>query len=539
MLQHSLSARPSASASAIDGGYRDEQLSPLLASAAQSAVQPLPALASSPLRRVYFVALAVLVTVGLLLCASLLAASSVSSLPPPPQSSSLNGRSPLSLRPYAPLGATAIEQRGRATQPQQLSSTAHTAVDSGGAPSESSAGPPRTAVSNAAGVRHVVERRYAGYIARENYNIHSSHLLTLASSTQQPPHVGCKPTAEGGSTYQCDIFNLTEALSVCSQLVECVGVVCWKEHWEGCQLKGRPVRHDNNHRFVALYKDAAAVDEAEAAWRQQAEEAASKSQKGQLGTFNPAPCGGGSKCVVSMGLYGSNERYTSNIVVNARLLPAVLPGWLLRVYHDVSVPARVLQSLRAEGAELVDMSRSSLQGAIAGMYWRFMVSEDESVDRWLIRDADCRVSAREAAAVQAWIASGYSVHIMRDHPHHGRRMMGGMWGGVKHALRNMTQRIVAAASDVDNYNGDQEFLAWHVYPHIEFDQLSHDSWTCLSFTNSHPFPSHGRRPFDNSSFVGMIQGKDGDEQLNGDIRCCLIGREATIACRDNIDDKWG
>ena len=397
-----------------------------------------------------------------------------------------------------------------------------------------------TPVSNAAGVRYVAERRHAGYIARENYNIHSNNRLTLAS---KPPHDGCKALEEpaaGATTtaYQCDIHNLTDALTVCSSLSECVGVVCWKEHWEGCQLKSRPVRHDNNHRFVALYKDEAAVEEAEAAWRQQADEVAARSQKGQLGTFNPAPCGSGSKCVVSMGLYGAAERYTSNAIINARLLPTVLPGWKMRVYHDNSVPDTVLSALRVAGGELVDMSGSSLQGGIAGMYWRFMVSEDESVDRWLIRDADCHLSQREAAAVAAWIASGYSIHIMRDHPNHGRRMMGGMWGGVKHAVRNMTERIVAAASDVNKYNGDQEFLAFHIYPHIEHDQISHDSWTCLSFTNSHPFPKSGKRPFDNSSFVGMIHGKS-DEQLNGDIRCCLINREASIACRDDIDDRWG
>ena len=517
-----------------------------------------------PLRRVYLVAITLLVLVGLLLCASLLASPILEAHQP----ASSTKTSSLPRAAYSPLHLQANnQQQQQQQQVQQSSQTAQPATSSvattttttatvtserlsasplstGGASMAQSAAVVSlsvvapTVVSNAAGVRYFVERRYGGYIARENYNLHSNHILTLE---QQPAHSGCKQTQPGAATYQCDIFNLTEALAVCTSLDECVGLVCWKEHWEGCQLKGRPLRHDNNHRFVALYKHTAAVEEAEAAWRQQAAELSAKSQRGQLGTFNAAPCAlsGGSKCVVSMGLYGSDERYTGNVLINARLLPSVLPGWVLRVYHDRTVPPAILSSLRAEGAELLDMSSSRLQGGIAGMYWRFQVSEDESVDRWLIRDADCRLSHREAAAVRAWMASGYSVHIMRDHPHHGRRMMGGMWGGVKHAVRNITQRILAAASDVNNYNGDQEFLAYHVYPHVEFDQLSHDSWTCLSFTNSHPFPAAGKRPFDNSTFVGMIHGKDSDTQLNGDIRCCLVGREATIACRDNLDDKWG
>ena len=513
---------PSALSTRVVDGSEEAALLPRQRSDSRCDEPSSLSLSASPLHRVYLAALSSLIVVGLLLCASLLVTVTVS----PPQPTAPASRSPLTLRAYSPLQPS--------SSTTALSASASTG-DSGTGPGQSSQA--ATAVSNAAGVRYVVERRYGGYIARENYNLYSNHLLTLAT---QPDHSGCKATEPGASTYQCDIFNVTEALAVCSALDECVGAVCWKAHWEGCQLKGRPVRHDNNHRFVALYKHAAAVEEAEAAWRQQAQEAAQKSQKGQLGTFNAAPCGaGGSKCVVSMGLYGANERYTANVLVNARLLPSVLPGWLLRVYHDQSVPGAVLSSLRAAGAELLDMSGSRLQGGIAGMYWRFMVSEDESVDRWLIRDADCRVSEREAAAVRAWMDSGYSVHIMRDHPNHGRRMMGGMWGGVKHSVRNITARVLAAASDVDSYNGDQEFLAYHVYPAIEHDQLSHDSWTCLTFTNSHPFPAAGRRRHDNSSFVGMIHGKDSEQQLNGDIRCCLVGREATLACRDNLDDKWG
>ena len=597
-----LLARPTAGASSIEreaneGGDEQTDRSSLLAPRRGEQRPVTASLSGSPLRRVYLLTLSLLLLVGLLLCASLLASSSSASssslffasqraVQPAVRSQSFSAYSPL-LQPTsqrrqplstpeaaasqaaataattapAPIAAIAADTPHATPTAAATAAAAATATSATAAPASTATGdsrseaasrgsgvsatqtaaptPPLTSVSNAAGVRHVLERRYGGYIARENYNLYSNHALTLAA---KPAHDGCKLTSTqaGAQTYTCDIFNLTEAVAVCSSLPECVGLVCWKEHWEGCQLKGRPLRHDNNHRFVALYKSEAAVEEAEAAWRQQAEEARQKDRKGQLGTHSTQPCGAaGSKCVVSMGLYGADERYTGNVLVNARLLPRVLPGWLLRVYHDSSVPSEVLSSLREEGAELLDMSGSALQGAIAGMYWRFLVSEDESVDRWLIRDADCRVSAREAAAVSAWLASGYSVHILRDHPNHGRRMMGGLWGGVKHSVRNMSGLIAAAASDVERYNGDQEFLAQHIYPLVEFDQLSHDSWTCLSHTNSHPFPSAARRGADNDSFVGMIHGKDSDTQLNGDIRCCLVGRENSIACRERLEDRWG
>ena len=56
-----------------------------------------------------------------------------------------------------------------------------------------------------------------------------------------------------------------------------------------------------------------------------------------------------------------------------------------------------------------------------------------------MRDADSRPSSREWAAVNEWMESGYSAHIMRDHPAHKIVMMAGilkmvMWyfedGGV-------------------------------------------------------------------------------------------------------------
>ena len=47
---------------------------------------------------------------------------------------------------------------------------------------------------------------------------------------------------------------------------------------------------------------------------------------------------------------------------------------------------------------------------------------------YLSRDLDSVFTAREAAAVAEWVASGRAVHVMRDHPWHGAAMLGGTWG---------------------------------------------------------------------------------------------------------------
>ena len=68
---------------------------------------------------------------------------------------------------------------------------------------------------------------------------------------------------------------------------------------------------------------------------------------------------------------------------------------------------------------------------LSPMVWRFLIASDPSVGRYIIRDADSRLSERKAA-VSEWIESGKKFHVMRDHPSHNNfAMSGGMWAGQK------------------------------------------------------------------------------------------------------------
>ena len=50
------------------------------------------------------------------------------------------------------------------------------------------------------------------------------------------------------------------------------------------------------------------------------------------------------------------------------------------------------------------------------------------VDLYVSRDLDSRLSDREHAAVQEWIKSNKSIHVMRDHIMHDFAMVGCCWG---------------------------------------------------------------------------------------------------------------
>lgn len=78
------------------------------------------------------------------------------------------------------------------------------------------------------------------------------------------------------------------------------------------------------------------------------------------------------------------------------------------------------------------------------MFWRFLVYDDPSVARFVVRDADSRLNLREAAAVAQWVASGTAFHSMRDHPNQNRPFNGGMWGALGPRRRRADPRAAAA-----------------------------------------------------------------------------------------------
>ncbi len=59
------------------------------------------------------------------------------------------------------------------------------------------------------------------------------------------------------------------------------------------------------------------------------------------------------------------------------------------------------------------------------MTWRFLPLFDPTVNRIMSRDADSLVLDREIDAVNEWIQSGTSFHIMRDYVGHCVTMLGG------------------------------------------------------------------------------------------------------------------
>jgi len=130
--------------------------------------------------------------------------------------------------------------------------------------------------------------------------------------------------------------------------------------------------------------------------------------------------------ILSFCVYGDDPKYTEGMKRNIESCPDIYGDeWKIRVHIDDSVPSYIVQEYAAKGAQIFDASRMNIEG---GMFWRFLPFIDESVDVFCVRDADSRISLREKSAVDEWLESDKSLHLMRDHPHHNYVIMGGMFG---------------------------------------------------------------------------------------------------------------
>ena len=222
--------------------------------------------------------------------------------------------------------------------------------------------------------------------------------------------------------------------------------------------------------------------------------------------------------VVSMSLWGSDGRYTNGALANAELIKVFFPGWTLRIYTESRssgsafsprypvVPVETLDRLRSLGADIqyVDPRETN----VPAMMWRFLIADDLSVDHFVVRDTDGRLSARDAAAVYQWILSNKPFNCIRDHPSHASyAVSGGLWGGKPSGLRDIFRRPFKEImfGYRDDYIQDMKFLIDIVWPRVQAKAFCSDSVSCDKFPSSHPYPvtRHGYE------FVGEVYDAQG------------------------------
>ena len=199
--------------------------------------------------------------------------------------------------------------------------------------------------------------------------------------------------------------------------------------------------------------------------------------------------------LIVFSLWGTDNRYLAGAQNNAIVARYLYPDWKVRFYVDRSVPEQVIKALRHMGAQVV-IAPDKLPAAKFGLFWRFMVEDDENVDIYLVRDADSVMNMKERAAVEDWLRSGKAFHVMRDLPTHSELILAGMWGAHRGNLGNMSKRVLdhigAEQKRLNNVTTDQVFLRNIVWPIVKQDALVHDDY--FDFDNPTRFRDEFRLP---------------------------------------------
>ncbi len=188
---------------------------------------------------------------------------------------------------------------------------------------------------------------------------------------------------------------------------------------------------------------------------------------------------------ISFSLWGDKPIYNIGAIKNAKLKNKIYPDWEMIVYYDKSVPKKTIVELKLMGCILVDMTNSPIYGC----FWRFLAADLMDSEHIIIRDCDSRISEREKSAVDQWINSGKTLHVMRDHPYHGipygsnkLGILAGMWGIKGNSYPFEKNILKYQENKFNTYGVDQNFLEL-VYDKYLDDRITHDE-----FFEKKPFP---------------------------------------------------
>ncbi len=258
-------------------------------------------------------------------------------------------------------------------------------------------------------------------------------------------------------------------------------------------LKALSIKNDDVVLYDALASNAYSMGNSEAAIKYGEQSLVLKNSYYSTTPLklNAAQQANNTKNVIAFSLWGDHEKYTSTAINNARLVDQIYPGWEARFYIDSTVSETVRSQLLATGATLIMMPDQTR--LYEGLFWRFKVACDPSVNHFLIRDADSLINIREAVAVNEWLSSDKSFHIMRDWYTHTELILAGMWGGKACVLPPFESYINAyLESPTKTRNCDQFFLKEIIWPAIRRDCLIHDR--LFRVLDAKPFPANTELP---------------------------------------------
>jgi hypothetical protein len=208
------------------------------------------------------------------------------------------------------------------------------------------------------------------------------------------------------------------------------------------------------------------------------------------------------KKIISFSLWGDEDLYNLGALQNIPVAQEHYPGWICRFYVHEKIP--VLGNLRSESVEVVVMPDPV--NPWEPLFWRFAPVSEPDVEYAIFRDCDSRLNGKEAAAVNAWIASGKNMHVMKDHDsHRGSLIMGGMWGIRGGVIPDINKMMCEwfIKQPVNSKGDDQLFLEKVLWPLVKDSVLIHGKSSRAG--PGTPFPPHTPLKSEKSGeYIGQV-----------------------------------
>jgi GR25 family glycosyltransferase involved in LPS biosynthesis len=198
------------------------------------------------------------------------------------------------------------------------------------------------------------------------------------------------------------------------------------------------------------------------------------------------------KKVIAFCLWGHEKRYTVGLIQNIKLASLYYPDWICYIYiHHLSLTPELKMSLKSFSNIKLIIKTDDVIRSKRFMLWRIEPIMDKNVDVFISRDIDTRIFPREVLAVRQWLSSDKVIHIMRDHPQHYNKILGGMFGVKTERFRKYDwNKYIEAYFQLHGENeNDQHFLEKYIYNMTSLNQkMIHDEIKMYENHNCLPYP---------------------------------------------------
>jgi hypothetical protein len=219
--------------------------------------------------------------------------------------------------------------------------------------------------------------------------------------------------------------------------------------------------------------------------------------------------------VISFGVWGNDEMYLTGIGRNCWDIKNSYPDWEPWVYYNNTVPSETIEEIISMNVKVIHIDNKT--NDCSNSIWRFQPCFDDSVDLFLSRDCDSRITPREMELVNNWIKSQKELHIIRDHRYHQKPIMAGMFGIKRGDIMNILKKElldlqliiksgVSYRPDLREYQVDENFLETKVFPFSFGKSMSHVSAGAL-------YPDDIVISKSDTNFIGCKMDSEGNPKM--------------------------